>query len=110
MTPPETCQNDVDCPAQQICEPGQCVCNGEKICLPGCGGNGDCAPHEACEALRCVGKPCVADPDCPANFACGPTAEPRCARKPCSADAECAGTCVLGACYEKPGACTPPVP
>jgi hypothetical protein len=111
--PPTTCADDAACQAQDpmtICVPAQCACNGELTCVPGCTDDSACAVGQACEALRCAAKPCAGAADCPQNFDCIPAQDQqRCARRPCTSDSDCDGTCVLGACHDTPGQCTPPV-
>lgn len=103
------CADDMACAgANEICEPAQCACGGEKVCKLGCLSDMECGNGQACEMLRCVGKPCMDDTVCPMNYGC--SADKRCARKPCSSDGDCQGICVQGACYDKAGTCTPPVP
>lgn len=112
LTPDMVCADDTECANPgEICEPAQCACNGEKTCVPGCVDASTCAVGEACEALRCVAKPCSGGADCPANFGCVMNAIGMvCARLACADDAACDGTCVLGSCHDMPGTCSPPVP
>lgn len=103
------CTGDSMCTgANEICEPAQCACGGESVCKLGCLSNMECGGVQVCEMLRCVGKPCSAASDCPANYACGQ--DGRCGRRTCAADGECDGLCVQGQCYDQAGTCTPPVP
>lgn len=103
------CTDDTMCMgANEICEPAQCACGGEKVCKLGCLSNMECGIGQVCEMLRCTGKPCVNDMDCPTNYACGQNQ--RCDRKACAADADCLGFCVENFCYEQAGACVLPVP
>lgn len=112
LIPDMVCADDTACTNPgEICEPAQCACNGEKTCVPGCADASTCAVGQACEALRCVAKPCAGAADCPDNFDCAAGASGmRCARRACMNDAGCDGTCVLGSCHDMPGTCSPPVP
>ena len=66
-----------------------CTCSGTPLCHEGCGVDKDCAVGEVCLANHhCQAKPCKADDDCPALFACAKDAN-TCQRKSCSASTTC---------------------
>lgn len=114
-TPPSPCMADGDCAAMgasAICEPAQCACNGEKVCVQGCVSSASCDPGQTCGPdHRCHTTVCAQQIDCTVNFLCPPVLNAHCERRTCTVDPECdVGYCVQGLCYEVPGDCTLPAP
>jgi len=100
-TQPGDCTTDSECKATSaigICQPIQCTCTDQKMCVDGCFSDDQCSEAEQCDfaTARCVARQCANDDGCPAAFICtGGT----CARAPCSSDEQCDGFCVLGQCF-----------
>jgi hypothetical protein len=109
---PGDCTSDAECKARDprlICQPIQCACEDQKMCVDGCVSDDECGDAEQCDfaTSRCVARQCGGDPDCPAAFRCDAG---RCARATCTTDTDCDGFCVLGQCFAGArGTCEPPV-
>jgi len=109
------CTTDGDCTSGFVCEYAPCTCNGgERICIPACQRESDCAEGLSCINQHCQPSSCSSTTQCPKYFKCifppGP-AHPQCQRLACVTDADCdGGSCVDNKCFATLGTCTPPPP
>ncbi len=108
------CASDADCSTEgEVCAvaaPSSCFCTTTSICQSACTGANDCPLGQTCAGDgHCVATPCSSDGDCPATHACGGEGEAKvCVRRVCETDAACGGgACVNGACFTRPGTCSP---
>jgi len=112
----DQCDIDADCTVQGdglVCElqpmlGSDCLCHPTLLCIPGCGGDGDCEIGEQCTASHCVPRKCTGSSDCPRHFSCiqQPLNGHICRRSFCSSDADCEdGFCVDSDCYDSLGRC-----
>lgn len=68
--PPEPeCDDDLDCPADKLCQAGRCVTRAPKEAPPECYSNADCPDNKICVAGKCVIE-CQSDSDCPNGKSC----------------------------------------
>jgi hypothetical protein len=53
--PNESCKSDDQCQGGLVCE----GCGkDDRVCLPGCRGDGDCQKDERCQQVTCIRCPC----------------------------------------------------
>lgn len=67
------CNQDTDCKAGQICQPGAAACENKCVAKPGCSSNADCPKCTFCVAGECKGmglSQCQQNGDCPPNSTC----------------------------------------
>ena len=109
VPPPSECTTDANCvdaggnSGRSACAPVTC---GGHVCRAPCAGDTACAASEQCDTGgHCVARACVADGQCPKNYAC---TGGKCARKACTRDDECKGACVNGGCQDHLGQCLGP--
>ena|GEM_PF-3294539 len=63
----EGCAADADCPAEHVCDGGECV-----VAPPECTVDADCPAEHMCDGGTCVPAPpeCTVDADCPPGQRC----------------------------------------
>ncbi len=67
--PQPECDDDLDCPAEKLCQSGRCVNRAPKEPPPECYSNGDCPDNKVCVSGKCKIE-CESDTDCVGGKVC----------------------------------------